>query len=64
MITEKDLLEHRQKNFAVEFGPSTSPSFNGEMCLLITHNGFQWSAIGLLPEEVEKMIAAIRKVIP
>jgi hypothetical protein len=58
-----DLREHRRRNFKAEVTLQRSPNFAGEFSLSITHNGYQWQSIGLMPEEAEQVIAALRSFI-
>lgn len=51
-----DNLEYRKKRFKVEVTKGT----DGEVRVAITHNGYQWQAVGLLPAEAETVITAIR----
>jgi hypothetical protein len=57
--TDDDLLLYRKEKFRVEVSPSRSPSYSGEVSLSITTNGFQWSSIGLLPDEINAVIKAL-----
>lgn len=56
---EKKLFEFREKNFAVKVEPSRWHP--GEIALSITHNGYQWSTITLLPNEIDAVIKALEK---
>ena len=56
---QKKLLEHRAKNFSVTV--EKSRWYPGEISLSITHNGYQWNTITLLPNEIDAVIAALEK---
>lgn len=58
------LLEYRRENFAVEVAPSRYSPYPGEVALSVTQNGHQWSTIGLLPEEIDRVIEALSKFKP
>ena len=51
--------EYRIKNFAVEVKSARYRDFHGEITLSITHNGRQWNAINLSPEEARKVVTAL-----
>jgi hypothetical protein len=55
------LLEYRRKNFAVKVRRDHDRLWhpNG-ITLSVTTNGYQWSAISLLPEEIDRVIAALK----
>jgi hypothetical protein len=57
---EKEGLVFRQKHFAVKIEKSTWIEANDEVLLRVTHNGYQWSTLPLLPEEAEKVLEALR----
>jgi len=54
------MLEYRKKNFAVEVKPSSHPIEDGEICLSITTNGYQWQTFSLLKSEVDRVVEALR----
>lgn len=54
-----EMLTYRKKHFAVEVKPERSPLEAGHVVLSVTKNGTQWASIGLLPDEVDKVIAAL-----
>lgn len=56
--TPEEMLAYRMKNFNVEVKKSPYPSYDGskDISLSVTHNGFQWHSIGLLPCEARRVI--------
>lgn len=67
MTTEEqklDMLAHRKENFAVEVTPPRDPLYENEVILRITHNGYQYSAVTLLPHEANAVAAALLAAFP
>lgn len=56
---ENRMLEYRRENFAVVIRPAQNPLGPGEVAMEITHNGYQWTNICLLPEEAKKVAEAL-----
>jgi hypothetical protein len=56
-ITDDMLTEHRRENFAVEVTQARTSKH--ELLLSVTHNGSQWTSINLLPDEAQRVIAAL-----
>jgi hypothetical protein len=54
---QRQMKESREKNFAVEV--SDSKYHNGEICLSVTTNGYQWQTMSFTPDELTKVIAAL-----
>ena len=59
--TTAEMLGRRLKNFKVEVRKSKFVEFDevDEFVLSVSHNEFQWNAIGLLPNEARKVILAL-----
>ena len=57
------MLKRRVQKFKVEVRKSKYVEFDeeGEFVLSISHNGFQWKGLGLLPHEARKVIVALEK---
>ena len=55
--------KRRQRNFEVLVEKARDPVYEGELSLRLTHNGFQWNVLSVLPEEVEKICSALRAAI-
>jgi hypothetical protein len=62
-LGREDLREYRRKNFKVEVTKQRSPNFAGELSLSVTHNGYQWQSVGLMPDEAAQVIEALRAAI-
>ena len=58
-INRGDLDDFRVKHFAVEVTPKQR-DYDDDFRIAITHNGYQWQAIGLSREEMPKVIAAMQ----
>ena len=58
-IDQKDLEDNRREHFAVKIEPIESPAEPGEIYLLVTHNGYEWTAIRLAPIERLKVLHAL-----
>jgi hypothetical protein len=51
-------------NFAVEVRPKKADPFGDyDFTVLITHNGYQWTAIGMDADEMSKVIEAMQNVL-
>ena len=61
--TAQEMLRYRKKHFAikVERQRHQGPSYSDEFNLSVTHNGYQWKAIGLLPYEASEVIKELEK---
>lgn len=57
----EEMLKRRMINFKVEVRESKYREYDeeNEFVLSVSHNGFQWSALGLLPHEARKVIVAL-----
>lgn len=59
-LIENRMIEYRRENFAVRIRPAQNPLGPGEIAMEITHNGYQWTNICLLPEEAKKLAWALQ----
>jgi hypothetical protein len=57
---QAQLLAYRKAHFDVDITSPRQPHEEGEIVLSVTHNGNQWQSISLLPDEVKKVISALR----
>lgn len=57
------MLRFRKKHFKVTVLPEHHPIEEGHVCLSTTNNGHQWSSIGLLKDEIPKVIEALQKAL-
>ena len=58
------IAEHRAKNFRVEVTPrAQGREWDDDFRVSITHNGYQWQAIGLTKDEIPKVIDAMQGAI-
>jgi hypothetical protein len=60
---QHSLLRYRKDHFGVEVRLSRNPEYEGEKVLSVTHNGNQWQSIGLLPDEILKVITALQETL-
>lgn len=60
-MNDTDMIKYRKENFAVEVCLDNHPVDEGEIVLSVTHNGYQWSSICLLPYEASAVIKALKK---
>lgn len=58
-MRDKDSNARRIANFQVRAFPSRDPAYQGEITMEYTTNGFQWNVVGLLPQDIVKVIAAL-----
>lgn len=58
-MRDKDSNARRIANFQVKAFPSRDPAYPGEITLEFTTNGFQWNVLGLLPQDIDKVIAVL-----
>ncbi len=55
-----DLLKHRKENFRIGIDRLGVPHPKlEEIVLKITHNGYQYTCVSLLPEEIDKLIEVL-----
>lgn len=55
----KKLQDYRRERFAVEVKASigrADPVSPGEFVISVTHNGYQWSTMNLMPDEARQMV--------
>ncbi len=62
-IWRERTLEHRREHFkiVIDYPEWLTFSHMGEIHLRITHNGASHTVIGLLPEEIDKVIGVLQK---
>lgn len=62
-VREIERMRHfRKKNFKVWTKQEPHFLYKDEYGLYITHNGFQATAISVLPEEVDRIIRALKEI--
>ena len=59
MITREEDLRHRKKHFQIDLRPAKFSIEDGEVDLSITKNGYQWTTISLLENEVKLLLEAL-----
>ena len=57
------MTAYRKKHFAVEVGPSRW-GCGDEINVSITSNGYQWQSISLMPDEIERVMDALKPFLP
>lgn len=62
--TESESLKYRREKFACKVKPADFPESPGEITLMVTHNGYQWSHLTLLPEEAERVALLLQANTP
>ncbi len=55
-----EMQTYRNDRFDVAVSLTKHPTFDGEIDLSITHNGYQWQAMSLAPHEAQKVIKALQ----
>ena len=61
---DQKIIESRKKKFAVAIEDVRHPFAEGEIRLMVTHNGYQWSSMSLLPDEAKQVIATLQSRFP
>ncbi len=56
-----DVLANRRSKFAAKLEPARYPECPGDMVLSITHNGYQWQSVSLLPDEMKAVLKLLNE---
>ena len=56
---ESSLRKYREEKFEAKVSKSNDTTYSDQISLSVTHNGHQWFAIGLLPDEARTVIGLL-----
>lgn len=63
MIDDALNSENRKKTFAIQIDTNPKYCDKGEILVSVTRNGYQWTSISLLPNEIEDLVDRLQKII-